>query len=115
MVASCAPAVKDIPCCYPTPWARDAQYRAWTRHYEQKMGLAAHPVEFATLPGDRCGMVELDPYSGRIVVVFDVAKGCAPREVALHESCHLRYAHLLVPLTDAQRHAEVATCARHYR
>jgi len=97
---------------------READLLYWTRYYERRMGLRQGDVHFVGA-APFCGMVTVSPEWHGVITVFDLRAACSrwpARDLALHEACHRRYAHLFVDhITDERKHEEVAECARAYR
>lgn len=91
----------------------------WVRHYELQMGLTPVGIVFGTLPGSWCGAAFRSlAWQGEWIAFDTGKKRCLTwptREQALHELCHIRYAHPYVPMSEAQKHREVVVCADHYR
>jgi hypothetical protein len=93
--------------------ADDTVLLAATRAWESRMGLPAHPVRFETglIQGTHCGLATLEG------ITYSRHRACRhwrPRELAAHETCHLRMLHPYLSLSHAVMEREVATCVRWY-
>ena len=105
--------------CATNQAARQDALIAWTRYYEGQMGLEDNAVVFGHLPKDWCGAAFASRiYFGDFIGYDTAKKRCSlmsPKELALHETCHVRYAHTHRDGNDRAKHREVRVCADHYR
>lgn len=89
--------------------SRAESFEYWLRYYETRMALPPHELQIGRTPIDSCGWVGFVPevegfeprgvaaaprLRGPVVIYDPDLDGCrSPADVALHEACHLRYAH----------------------
>jgi hypothetical protein len=96
-----------------------SRYVQGVNHFRAKMGLEEQ-IAFAHAEHSRyCAFVDKSSDRWPATYVYfwvDKPNGrCErPEIMALHEACHERYAHLDVPGTDAEHHAEVKACMKAY-
>ncbi len=110
----CTPAFADS--------ARFRAFKQWSYHYQHEMGLDAMHLTFVHYNHpDWCAWVKKDKRRPTEIEVgmSEPDWEClhrTPRELALHEMCHLRLHHLDfgVELTDEEKHAEVRKCISDY-
>lgn len=102
---------------------RELRFTTAVVHYQAKMGLGDKPLVFEIRPARRlvngslsCAWVERSREWHSDIIGFSTAKECKtwkPEELALHEQCHRRMAHLDVE-DGPNEHAEVKTCMAWY-
>jgi hypothetical protein len=95
---------------------RFSAYKFWTRHYASVLGVDLELRFVKRTHLLYCGWVQQAGPGAAVVGFSSPDKECesvSPRELALHEVCHLRWAHifpLTPPLSDEQMHFEVRRC-----
>lgn len=94
--------------------SRFLRYKAWARHYAQVLGVKQQLYFVQHWHPEFCGWVQAKDIFGAEVGFDNVSKECLqvnPRELALHEMCHLRWQHIYPQgLTAEQQHVEVKFC-----
>lgn len=99
----------------------EQRFVAAMTHYQGRMGLSDPLLYQMGGKGSAagwCASVEPLPGFHAVAVHFfeqsDACRRSTPEFWALHESCHLRMAHLSLQRTDKQKHSEVKTCMGWY-
>lgn len=105
---------------------RFSQYKKWVRHYQTLMGLEQQELVFVHYRHERfCAWVSSPEVPGfNVPVLVGLSepdwecRNVPPRELALHEMCHIRMRHLELgvrDMSDKQKHEEVRECMKAYR
>ena len=102
---------------------RFKEYKRWVHHYQRLMGLEQQKLIFVHYHHpDYCAWVVAPVVPGFDYTVevglSDPDWACnsiSPRELAIHEMCHLRMRHLDITMPQRLKHEEVKACVLAYK